>query len=269
MFVRDPYHRLLSAYVDKLLAPNPVYWDLWGKSAMQFRNQTTWPKCGQDVKFDEFVTLVVRGNWKSDVHVMPVYMQCPPCLLNFTVIGKMDTFKRDALEIAAMLNVSETQIAFDRMEDDVVMDAIVDSSKDALSKGWLNETLKCVSYNEVLRRIVRKLQLRGIISWRFKFPFQGNQSKSVTYDSLISLLKTARKTFLNHTELKLQKNQAFLEAYRTISYDTRKFLHNIYKLDEVFFGYESFKLPTYNSKDVFNTEAFDFSKDWDLSVLFK
>ncbi|KAL8595979.1 hypothetical protein ACOMHN_018291 [Nucella lapillus] len=34
IFVRNPYSRMFSAYVDKVFAPNPTFWKLWDQKAI-------------------------------------------------------------------------------------------------------------------------------------------------------------------------------------------------------------------------------------------
>ena len=58
VFVRDPYHRMFSAYVDKAFAPNPVFWLEWGwrrprKFALQFRTRK---RCFHDLTLAEAVS---------------------------------------------------------------------------------------------------------------------------------------------------------------------------------------------------------------------
>ncbi|XP_005100186.2 carbohydrate sulfotransferase 13 [Aplysia californica] len=267
VYVRDPYSRLYSAFVDKIIAPNPFFWRLWGKPAIQRYRKSSGQSCGQDMTFSEYISLTVDSEWKTDVHMQPVYHYCPPCIMNFTVIGKMETFQRDAMKTASLLNISEKQIAFDRMEKDAVDDAIFDSAKDSLSDKWLKLSLQCVSRDQVMRRILRKVQLRGIVSWRFKYPYSRQESKMVSLDKYVRVLTEARDRYLNKTELKIQKKQAYLEAFYSVPQPVLQKLDDIYKLDALFFGYEKVgnRFKTGNRLPLVHTGAFDLTREWDLS----
>ncbi|GFO22691.1 carbohydrate sulfotransferase [Plakobranchus ocellatus] len=63
LFVRDPFSRLFSDYVDKLLAPNPEFWDTWGLFALQKHRSDPSEKsqrCEHDVTFAKFLKFVRR-----------------------------------------------------------------------------------------------------------------------------------------------------------------------------------------------------------------
>ncbi|KAH9504253.1 hypothetical protein Btru_064460 [Bulinus truncatus] len=202
VFVRDPYSRLFSAYVGKLLFLNPIFWNVWGLYARHaergggrrgarndvlpwgpcwlsapllyavktFRQTTALAEkasedtCGDDVTFREFVSLATSARGELDHHVMSINRLCSPCLVNYTIIGKMETFLRDTRLLLHRLGVDEGHVELGRMQDDVRRDAVEDSVHDPMSESWLNRTLKCVSKADVVRSIWRKLQIRGFIS---------------------------------------------------------------------------------------------------------
>ena len=99
MFVRNPYARLLSIYVDKLLVPNPVHWNNMGKDSIKmFRKNASQVSltCGHDPSFQEFAQFVVwslRTGKKLNIHFRVA--MCMPCDLNYTFIGKMENAKDD------------------------------------------------------------------------------------------------------------------------------------------------------------------------------
>ena len=78
IIVRKPYARLLSAYIDKVFVPNPIFWDKFGKpSVKMFRQNATKTsvKCGHDPTFSEFVQFVIWSlSYKKriDNHFKPV-----------------------------------------------------------------------------------------------------------------------------------------------------------------------------------------------------
>lgn len=89
-FVRNPYHRVLSAYVDKVFAPNPMFWERFGKPAIELSRGNKAPACFHDATFQEFVRFVVRAlqtKTSDDPHFNIASEMCQPCLLNFNFIG--------------------------------------------------------------------------------------------------------------------------------------------------------------------------------------
>ena len=102
MIVRHPFERILSAYRDKL-ENNSIghehgtmfYYERFGKNIVKrFRRENvTHP----EPTFAEFVEYLTRTNLLlySDEHWVPYYIQCTPCLLDFTFIMKLETFQED------------------------------------------------------------------------------------------------------------------------------------------------------------------------------
>ncbi|KAH9504251.1 hypothetical protein Btru_064454 [Bulinus truncatus] len=275
LFVRDPYYRLFSAYVDKLLAPNPTYWKLWGVEAIgQFRYATpanfSDEVCGEDVSFREFVSFVTTPTGQADPHVMSINKLCSPCHVNYTIIGKMETFIRDTRLLIKQLGVDEGHIELDRMSEDVSRDAVEDSVIDSMSESWLNESLRCVSKADVVRRIWRKLQIRGFISWRIDYNMDQRNVRDINGPLLVEVLKVAAKASTNRTELKIQKSQALLEAFSTITEEQFASLKQVFQTDFQLFNYNARpdKLSRSRLDKVTYTGAFDWKKNWNLkSVL--
>ena len=99
LFVRDPYTRLYSVYLEKLYLP-----DMWNNLGVEivkhFRPYAIQRSslCGQDVTFLEFIQYVVQSetkHLKEHDHVSPITNRCHPCGIRYDVIGKEETFSRD------------------------------------------------------------------------------------------------------------------------------------------------------------------------------
>ncbi|XP_045180108.2 carbohydrate sulfotransferase 9-like [Mercenaria mercenaria] len=60
IFVRDPYTRLFSGWLDKFYSPNAFYWRSNGKQIVKTQRKTD-AKCGYDVTFTEFVNHTVHN----------------------------------------------------------------------------------------------------------------------------------------------------------------------------------------------------------------
>nr|KAG5712984.1 hypothetical protein BaRGS_021778 [Batillaria attramentaria] len=94
MFTRDPYTRLWSAYIDKFLLPD--FWKLFGTTILAQRRPLPSKKeiaCGMGVNFTEFVKFSLK-TWEP--HWVPVSSFCDPCQFRPQIVGKMETYTRDA-----------------------------------------------------------------------------------------------------------------------------------------------------------------------------
>ena len=92
LFARDPYTRVWSAYVDKLLLPN--MWGSTGKKIVARRPNATARSraCGNDVTFREFVEYIVQhsewtGSDQLNGHWRPIQYVCDPCQFKPHFIG--------------------------------------------------------------------------------------------------------------------------------------------------------------------------------------
>ncbi|XP_052083511.1 carbohydrate sulfotransferase 9-like [Mytilus californianus] len=94
MFARNPYSRILSAYIDKLYSPNPYFWKTLGVVVMKtIRNKTS---CGSDVTFRSLVEYIIQTPIENlDDHFIPISSICRPCNVQYHYIGKMETLPED------------------------------------------------------------------------------------------------------------------------------------------------------------------------------
>lgn len=88
LIVRDPLHRLLSAYRNKLeTIHSPYYRQLAEIIVAHYRDSNGKYRGGPT--FKEFVTYVADTSKRPDEHWAPFYKFCTPCAVNFTVIAKV------------------------------------------------------------------------------------------------------------------------------------------------------------------------------------
>lgn len=94
-FARNPYTRILSGYMDKMMLPG--YWTSVSKDVVSLTRNKTNIKCVSDVTFREFLQYIVLSkNFNQNGHWIPVYKLCNPCKWKFDYIGKQETFTKDA-----------------------------------------------------------------------------------------------------------------------------------------------------------------------------
>ena len=237
-FVRNPYTRLLSGYVDKIYSPNPYYWKL-GAKAVRLSRRVIFP-CGHDTTFNEFVDYIiyVQNNRKErDEHFIPGHELCIPCQIHHDIIGKMETFANDTFYILEKLNLTEYVPHLKDFKRQSALDAIYDVSQAYIA--FRKVASRCLKYEDSLKRIWRKLQIRGLISDQIKFPFSVNDAKYISNSEFSSKLIEAHKQSQKY-DLKTLKRNYLIDAYNMIPLQTMFKLAEVYKLDFKIFDYEMF-----------------------------
>lgn len=113
LVVREPFVRLLSAYRDKLENITPPYYRKLARSIVQkYRENAT--KIFGPIKsfgptFYEFVSYLIdthkNESIKFNEHWAPYYQFCTPCAVNFSVISKVETLRRDTRFVILQLGL--------------------------------------------------------------------------------------------------------------------------------------------------------------------
>ena len=98
LFVRNPYERLVSCYIDKfVLKHDPGFRSIIKTVKKMFVKHN--PK--REITFKEFIQFVIHehkaGNFnKAYEHWLPITSICSPCFIRYDFIGKMETLIRDS-----------------------------------------------------------------------------------------------------------------------------------------------------------------------------
>lgn len=247
LFVRNPYSMLFSTFVDKIIGPNPLYWKLFRQPHLNSTRNIS-RLCGSEVRFEQFLSTVIK-QYKTkrslDCHVAK-FSACQPCRMNYTFVAKMETFKEDAFHLLSLFNQTQTLEVFESEFSDLhANDAIEDSTSGPYL--WKNEITKCIPWYKALQRIWRKLQIRGVIGME-DFPLSDAEANNVSRADFVHILKkTRRKT--TSSERMWQKEQAFYEAYKSVSSDVLNDIRKIYAQEFYLFNYDD-SLQTLFDKDV-------------------
>ncbi|CAN7952219.1 unnamed protein product [Ixodes pacificus] len=108
MFVRHPFERLVSAYVDKALCPragNVYYYDRYWNDVPGVR------ATGRNLTFPEFIDYVLNQTVNQmNPHWAPYYVTCQPCTVKYEVVGKLETASRDFKLFLGALGVRPGEI---------------------------------------------------------------------------------------------------------------------------------------------------------------
>lgn len=111
LFVREPFHRLLSAYKDKFCGNNRIYTNGYRRMIVQaFRPQDTETigTTANNVTFNEFLRYILTypdylisrdDHWKQYRHL------CFPCIIQYDFIGHYETLEDDAIYLLKMAGI--------------------------------------------------------------------------------------------------------------------------------------------------------------------
>ena len=114
MFVRHPFERLLSAYINKFgTRYNAYFSERFGRTIVRrYRKNPSAQSLerGDDVTFNEFILYILdplttqsesfNGHWQ-------LYNElCIPCVVKYSYVGKYETLSQDAENVLRKLNAS-------------------------------------------------------------------------------------------------------------------------------------------------------------------
>ena len=184
MFVRHPFSRLWSAYLDKLFLPDfwrqvgtSVVWNVRRKSAsavvssnnnnnhqhqqqQQQQQQQRSLACGNDVTFAEFVEYSLLAH---EPHWEPIYLRCDPCQYRPTVVGSMQTFERDSRHVLRRMGLEWVLQGVDRRgQEENELTTLVDYNFD-LVRSQPAFYGACTNGSHLASLLWRTFQLNGYI----------------------------------------------------------------------------------------------------------
>lgn len=254
MFTRDPYNRLFSFYVDKMLAPNPYFWKSVGVEVAyltrQIRREKNKRLCGHDATFPEFIKYVIytlETRKKIDPHWIEMEKNCQPCEMNYDFIGKMENFNEDSKEILRKLGLTSMADFLDKSGKEASVD---DAIKDTLSQPFTFRAKyrTCMSFQDAILRAWKKLQIRGLIGEASLDGLIINE-KVTKLDDVISRARAARNqsTALERKEI---KNKMFNELWDQVDTLDMYKLKKLYANDFELFGYDSMPSKLFSKRTV-------------------
>ncbi|KAK6180229.1 hypothetical protein SNE40_012421 [Patella caerulea] len=229
MFVRDPYARLWSAYLDKFYLP-----DFWyvGKEIARRRPR---PKkhslrCGHDITFREFIHYALSSDPKSaDGHWLPIVQLCDPCQFLPNFVGKVEHFNRDAKEI--LRNIGQGDILNNFSGSGHVKDEISLLVDDYFLV--FRNTKKCLKSSEFKQRIWTLFQYNGYIPNHVGLP--EIRDKEHMKEVIMSIRNIST---LNQATLKKQRYGARTAAFRSLPVKYLERIQKIFAGDFLLFDYD-------------------------------
>ena len=264
VFVREPYGRVFSAYNNKILAPNPVFWNMGKKIVAATRENPSNEslKYGHDVTFSEYIKYLLiqfESGKYLDPHFAPMNTIYDPCRYTFDYVGKMETFASDAEFIIEKLKEKNSNIQVNLADFDKETSIDRANGLTGLLFAKLRETkgIKYPSYNFYLRAW-RDLQISGHLSKDIDMPIsKGEEILKLSREEFMKLIIDALSKPMNKTLVKMQRGEALLQAYRSVPKEDLERLSKFVKKDCILFGYderprEIFDLSTLPHQDTFN-----------------
>ena len=138
VFVREPFERLLSAYIDKFYNNDPGFYSLWGPHIVSRYKKGMTPE-ETKITFDEFVSFVVRLNDRGmhcNEHWQTYDKLCKPCGINYDFIGQFENLEREARHVLEFSGLNKS-VLFPEIKPSITW-AKIPSFYSQLSKETLN-----------------------------------------------------------------------------------------------------------------------------------
>jgi hypothetical protein len=231
LFVRDPYSRLFSGYVDKFLYPNVHYWRIYGVHIInKYRKNATRQslECGHDVTFAEFIEYVIdvyeQKRHILDDHFSPIHQHCRPCEIDYKIIGKMESFEDDANYIFNELpRFQSKNLLFKRSLTEELIQIMADRN--------LNKS--CLNNSETSKRILKSLYYRGLIDY--------NKMSETNFINILkskSVSKIREYANLLSSKQKTDKRKHVVVYYKSLNNRLLNRVRGFLKPDCKLFGYD-------------------------------
>ncbi|XP_064615308.1 carbohydrate sulfotransferase 11-like [Liolophura sinensis] len=239
MFVREPYSRLFSGYIDKIFTPRPAYMGTRIKIknfGMRGNETKVTPDCALDITFTDFVVYVVgtlEENTDRNAHFVPMYDMCRPCEVQFDIIGKMETFNEDATYIFKKKGFpASIQLDDQRNDLDSITD-IVDSTfaeKEGMEK--------CLPFGKALEYVWKKAVIRGILSKEESMPKRFIDQSNFTREDFKKAMMDAYHRSSKNPDRVNNRKEALVEAMRSVPKDVLQKYQKLFRPDFEIFGYD-------------------------------
>ena len=153
LFVRDPYERLFSGYIDKYFSPCSFQ---TATITSKFRVPADSPgTCPSGLSFTEFLQYVTNTKGvKVNDHFGRQYEKCLPCQVHYDYIGKMETFRQDAEFILRSVHVDPSDVfgseeTFEENSDINIMNDVAGRS----FRQCRRPSNRCVSSYDMMLRV--------------------------------------------------------------------------------------------------------------------
>lgn len=260
IFVRNPYSRIWSAYIDKFflldfwITEVPSFLDFWkeeedrqwGSEVKEARPRRIFGKCGQDVSFAEFLTYVaakgekeperLNGHWRPVEHLCSANYFCPH------FVGHVETFQQDSAYVLERMNMSWLLHAPLLQHELYQMNILVDDNfrqLDPTLSADLALYSSCTNVSDITRRLLKAFQMYGYLPTGWIFP-QEEFDKDPTAEKFKAIVSQAHRSFPPEVRRQLakQRKSEMERAYRSVPVEVLERISRLYLYEFLTFDYE-------------------------------
>ncbi|XP_076437749.1 carbohydrate sulfotransferase 13-like [Babylonia areolata] len=231
LFVRDPYERIFSAYVDRLFG---VAENLYSLFPALMKDRSTAKDFALDrnscdsvnVTFSDVIRYVIRTPvTELDEHFGPYYTICFPCHVDYDYVGKLETFRHDVSVILTSVGVDPhsvlgDDVAFDAQNDVNILHDVAERTFEMLETYYFRH---CFTKYRMLKR-----------TW---VSFQ-EAAEGITLTQFDDLVKDKYLKVTNRSRVKGQRGLAMKEAFHSLPRDLLRQLQEVVQRDCDLFGYD-------------------------------
>ena len=232
MFTRNPYHKVFSAYTDKIYSTS--FEDVCLTISRKFGGNRSGDYLAVvNVSFAD--TLRYAMGQGVDVHFQVTSRHCDVCNMDYDFIGKMENFNDD-LEFF-LKSINQTKV-FEAMGD-VDLNHGQKAISDIIKRTFREKKKSfgdCELKFYVLRKIWNLLQIRGYLSDKSVYPLKNNCSISSSKFETLAL--RALSEIEDRNALRFQRQKYMLQAFRSVPLEVLKQYRDFVQKDCDLFDYD-------------------------------
>ena len=235
--VREPYSRLMSGYIGKVVTNQP-WWKTFGQLIIgKFRPGASEKviRCGNGATFPEFVKYLIYSQETGlylNTHFQPIHQQCSICHRDYDFVGHLETLSDDMSFMLSSVNITGKDLNFDDSEG-----TIRGKCRDTVKRKY--QIKKCQDMCSMMKTVWWSFHARGLISKDIELPVKGSRCDTVTGDEFAELAMRAHNASLGNIERSKQKRGALVELFAQVPLQDRLRLRELYLPDFELFGYDS------------------------------
>lgn len=257
MFVRNPYSRLWSSYIDKHFLLD--FWNTEGPmiahyfregdgsrgtySGDKWRSNCT----SGNITFAEFLTYIAdtgqRAPGKLNEHWRPLEYLCDPCVFCPHLIGRMETFREDSALVLRQMNLTWVLNSLDNKLTTLrQLEALTKDNFGYLRGDWKRDPTVyyyCVNNTSLALQLWSAFQMYGYLPNHWTFPMD-QFTTQLTEDNFMEIILSAFE-LLSQEDLKSlskQRKLAMESAYRSVPLDVLERIASLYSYEFAAFEYD-------------------------------
>ena len=242
MFTRNPFQKVLSAYVDKIFPFSliPISHRIYIADHSDF-NLNEPPFQVLNISFSRTLQyasgMLTSRIEQVDSHFLPASYSCDVCHIHYDYIGKMETFNEDFRFIMSSLNESKVVKAMGDIdsnnEKNIITDVIYRTFRST------RKTYNCVFRDAIFRRIWKHFQIRGILSDNQVYPLdRSDKSCNIKRQQYLGMALDALLRSKNREKRRLQRDKYFLQAFKSVPLHILHSYRESVRRDCDLFGYD-------------------------------